>query len=109
MKYLCLAYGDEKDWYARSKSEQDTLLAQDEVIRKSGNIVAAVKTATTVRAPNGKVTIADGPFAGTKLPLAGFYLIDAGDPNEVIELVSKTPCAQAGGAIEVWTLEQPGQ
>src|SRR5947208_1863323 len=32
MKFLCLAYGDEKDWKALS-SEQDTLLAQDEAVR----------------------------------------------------------------------------
>lgn len=32
MKYLCLAYGAEKDWHALTKSEQDPLLAQDEVV-----------------------------------------------------------------------------
>jgi hypothetical protein len=29
MKYLCLAYGSEKDWNKLTSSEQDTLLAQD--------------------------------------------------------------------------------
>ncbi len=104
MKYLCLAYGDEKDWKVLSKSEQDEFLAQDEVLIKRGDFVAAVRTATTVQAPNGKVVTRDGPFAETKVPLAGFSLIDARDLNEVIELVSKTPCARAGGAIEVWPI-----
>jgi hypothetical protein len=48
MKYLCLAYGDEKDWKALSKGEQDELLAQDEVLRKRGDFVAPIGTATTV-------------------------------------------------------------
>jgi len=102
MKYLCLAYGDEKDWKALSKSEQDQLLAQDEVLRERGDFVAPVGTATTVQAPNGKLITGNGPFADSKVPLAGFSLIEAGDLNEVIELVSKTPCPNAGGAVEVW-------
>jgi len=36
-----------------------------------------VRTATTVRVRDGKVSIRDGPFAETKEVLAGFYLIDA--------------------------------
>ena len=69
MKYLCLAYGDEKDWNALSKSEQDSLLAQDEVLRKRGDLVAAVQRPTTVRAPNGKVDTIDGAFAKAEAPL----------------------------------------
>src|SRR5687768_1391898 len=106
MKFLCLAYGDEKDWKALSKSEQDKLLAQDEVLRKRGGFVAPVRAATTVRAPNGEVVTRSGPFAEAKLPLAGFSLIDAMDLNEAIQLVSNTPCARAGGAVEVWPVEE---
>jgi hypothetical protein len=45
MKYLILAYGAEKDWKTLSKAEQDELLAQDEVLRKRGGIVAALSHA----------------------------------------------------------------
>ena len=47
MKYLCLAYGAEKDWKSLTKSQQEVLLAQDEIVRKRGALMAAV--ATTVR------------------------------------------------------------
>ena len=51
MKYLVLAYGSEADWKALSKSEPDALLAQDQVLRQCGDLVAAVQTEmTTVRA-----------------------------------------------------------
>lgn len=40
MKFLCLAYGDETKWNALSKSKQDTLLAQDKLLRMSGHLVA---------------------------------------------------------------------
>jgi hypothetical protein len=34
MKFLCLAYGRAADWQALSKSDQDALLAQDEILRR---------------------------------------------------------------------------
>lgn len=102
MKYLCLAYGDEKDWNALSKNEQDALLAQDEVIRKRGALMGAVETAvTTVRAWDGEPATTDGAFANSRAPLAGFSIIEAADLDEVIQLVAQTPCARAKGAIEI--------
>ena len=64
--------------------------------------MAAVQTkVTTVRAWNGKPTVTEGSFTDSKLPLAGFSIIEAADVNEVIELVARTPCARAKGAIEI--------
>jgi hypothetical protein len=77
MKYLCLAYGDEKDWNVLTKKEQGEMLAQDEVLRERGVLVAAVQTTvTTVRAWDGKPTTTDGAFADSKASLAGFSIID---------------------------------
>jgi len=74
-------------------------------LRQSGMLLAAeplypVETATTVRVRNGKMTVTDGPFAETKEQLAGFYLIDARDLNEAIQVASKIPPAREG-SIEV--------
>jgi len=104
MKYLCLAYGDEKDWNALSRDQQDALLAQDDVLRGRGDLVAAVGRATTVRAWDGKATTTDGPFATAAAPLAGFGVIDAADLDEAIRLVEGTPCARAKGAVELWPI-----
>ncbi|MGB6945736.1 MAG: YciI family protein [Bryobacteraceae bacterium] len=102
MKYLCLAYGAEKDWKALSKDEQDALLAQDEAIRKRGALMAAVETAvTTVRAWDGEPSATNGAFAPAVAPLAGFSIIEAAGLNGVIRLVAQTPCARAKGAIEI--------
>jgi hypothetical protein len=102
MKFLCLAYGAEKDWKALAKAEQDTLLAQDEALRKKGALMGAVEPkVTTVRAWNGSVEIAAEPFSELKAPLAGFSIIDADSLDEIINMVAKTPCARARGAIEV--------
>jgi hypothetical protein len=102
MKFLCLAYGDEKDWKALSEAEQNELLAQDEVLRQRGALMAAVKTdVVTVTAWDGVPKSTSGAFAKPGLPLAGFSVIEAESVDEVIRLVAGTPCARANGAIEI--------
>ena len=109
MRYLCLIYDEETKLAARPKSEADAFTAEyfafTEGIRKSGHYLGGealqpVQTATTVRVRNGKVSTTDGPFAETKEQLAGFYLIEARDLNEALQLASKIPPARVG-SIEV--------
>ena len=102
MKYLCLVYIEEQKLDAVPDSE---CMAYGESIRKSGHQIAAealqpVHTATTIRVRDGKVSMTDGPFAETKEQLAGFYLIDAKDLDEAIQLAAKIPPARVG-SIEV--------
>ncbi len=102
MKYLCLVYGEEKEIGAMT---DDECMAYDQALRNAGRCLASealqpVHTATTVRVRNGKVSITDGPFAETKELLAGFYLIDATDLNDAIQVASQIPPARVG-SIEV--------
>lgn len=107
MKFLCLAYGSEEDWNRLSREEQDALLAQDEVVRRRGALMGAVRPAvSTVRAPDGAAVVTEGPFAAARAPLAGFSVIEAADVDEVVRLVKDTPCARAGGAIEIRPIMQ---
>ena len=102
MKYLCLVYGEE----AKMREVDDlSCLAFDKSVRESGHCLASealqpVATATTVRVRNGKTSITDGPFAETKECLAGFYMVEARDLNEAIQIASRIPPAQIG-SIEV--------
>jgi hypothetical protein len=102
MKYLCLVYLDEK---RLDELPDEECVDFDTAIRKSGLCIASealesVQTATTVRVRSSKVSITDGPFAETKEQLAGFYMIEAKDLNEAIQLASKIPPARVG-SIEV--------
>jgi hypothetical protein len=117
MKYLCLVYDDEANLDAMSAGEFDGLvgecLAVDEELRKGGVVSASealqpVRTATTVRVRNGRVSVTDGPFAETKEQLGGFFLIDARNLNEAIQVASRIPSARLG-SVEVrpiWDLRQ---
>ena len=51
------------------------------------------------------MAVTDGPFAETKEQLAGFYLIDAKDLNEAIQLAAKIPPALVG-SVEVRPIRQ---
>ena len=98
MKYLCLVYLDEKKL---DELPDEDCVAYDAEIRKSGYCLASealqsVQTATTVRMRNGKLSVTDGPFAETKEQLAGFYMIEARDLNEAIQIASKIPPARVG-------------
>ncbi len=102
MKYLCLVYLDEK---RLDELPDEDCVDFDTAIRKSGHCIASealesVQTATTVRVRNSKVSVTDGPFAETKEQLAGFYMIEANDLNEAIQLASQIPPARVG-SIEV--------
>jgi hypothetical protein len=98
MKYLCLVYLDEK---RLDELPDEDCVAYDTQIRASGYCLASealqsVQTATTVRMRNGKLSVTDGPFAETKEQLAGFYMIEARDLNEAIQIASKIPPARVG-------------
>ena len=102
MRYLCLVYAEEE----RLREIPDAACVEyDAGIRESGHCLASealqpVETATTVRVRHGRVSVVDGPFAETKERLAGFYMIEARDLNEAIQVAARIPPA-AVGSIEV--------
>jgi hypothetical protein len=109
MKYLCLIYADESLWPKMPKPEADKMLAEyyefGEGIKKSGHYVGGnrlqpVQAATTVRVRNGKMSTTDGPFAETKEQLGGYYLIEAKDLNDAIQVASRIPGSRMG-SVEV--------
>ena len=109
MRYLCLIYENEKAWESIPPAEAEAVMGEyfafTEGIRSKGQLVAGealqpTPTATTVRVRNGKISTTDGPFVETKEQLGGFYLIDAADLNEAIQIASRIPSARHG-SIEV--------
>lgn len=102
MKYLCLVYLDAENWNACSDADcadyVRELVAGQRFV--AGEPLHPVHTATTVRMRNGEITLHDGPFAETRELLAGFYLLEAKDLNEAIQLAAGIPPAKYG-SIEV--------
>ena len=109
MRYLCLIYENEKAWETLPQAESEAIMGEyfafTEGIRSNGKLVSGealqpTQTATTVKVRNGKVSTTDGPFAETKEQLGGYYLIEAKDLNDAIQVASRIPSARHG-AVEI--------
>ena len=109
MKYTALVYFQESIINAMTEQEWHDLnqqcVAGVERLTSQGHYVAGealqpVDTATTVRVRDDAMLVSDGPFAETKEQLAGFYLLEARDLNEALDLASRIPPARFG-SIEV--------
>lgn len=114
MKFLCMAYEEESKFHEMTHGEWDALrretLAYVDTLNESGHLIIthalqSARTAKTVRVRSGKSLTTDGPFAETKEQLGGFFLVEASDLNEALELASKWPSARLG-SIEVRPIEE---
>jgi hypothetical protein len=118
MQYVLLIYGKEAHWGTLIPAERDGVMkeyndftnniAQSGHLR-GGNELHPTSKAATVRVRGKKRSVTDGPFAETKEQLGGFYLINAKDLNDAIQVASKIPSARLG-SIEVrpiMTFDQP--
>lgn len=113
MKYLCLAYETEQALNDLSRDEwlklrQETL-DYVEKLQAGGQLILthalqSARTASTLRVRNRQLTTTDGPFAETKEQIGGFFLIEARDFNEALQIASKWPSARLG-TIEVRPIE----
>jgi len=106
MKYMLLEYLDEEgltetEWQECYRDSAG--LARE--LAASGNYLTAsllhlTTSATTVRLRGKMRLVTDGPFAETGEQLGGYYLIEANDLDEAINIAARVPIARFG-AIEV--------
>lgn len=112
MKYLCLAYGDQKKMEALTKEQFEAIKARcepyDEELRRSGHLVSVESlewATTTILTRGGKQVVTDGPFVETREKIGGLFIIEARDMNEAIRVASLHPGArlgeEGGWAVEV--------
>ena len=109
MKYLCLIYGDETFRQHTTPEQQASIHEQymtyTQGIKTSGHMLGGEALVTsdkarTVTTRGGAQSTKDGPYAETKEQLGGYYLVEARDLNEAIQLAARIPGAQFG-SIEV--------
>ena len=106
MRYMLLIYDSPELWAALSDEERNAQLQEYMTLAerypqvRGGHELQPATSATTVRVQGTDVLTTDGPFAETKEQLAGFYLVEARDLNEAIQVAARIPPARAG-SIEV--------
>jgi hypothetical protein len=109
MRYALLIYASEQDWAGQSEEQAQAQFQEymsftkdivDRGIYQSGEALQPTATATTVRVRDGETLSTDGPFAETKEQLGGFYVVEAKDLDEAIEIAARIPDVR-NGSIEV--------
>jgi hypothetical protein len=108
-QYLILIYDEESAWMDATPEAQQALMDGHNNFGEKygekiagGNALQSVTTATTLRPDgSGGFTTTDGPFAETKEALGGYYLVEAADLDEAIEMAKHVPVVAAGAGLEV--------
>lgn len=107
MKYMLLLHEVDTDWTAAPQEELDKALAahgafvqflQERGRPFSGEAVRPSHTATTLRPDGDDVLITDGPYVELKEHIGGFYVIEADDLDDAIEVAKRVPM---GAGVEI--------
>lgn len=102
MKYMLLIYSPENAW---ADGERETCLQESialtHELRANGQYLGAsplqpISVATSVRVRDGKRLVTDGPFAETREQLGGYFLIDAENLDQAIDIAGRIPGARKG-------------
>jgi hypothetical protein len=114
MQYMFLIYLDENSLSESQRMQcyEESAAYARELHASGKRVVAAplqpTRAATSVRRRNGKRVVVDGPFTETKEHLGGFFLVDAEDLDEALEIAGKIPAGR-WGTVEIRpVLEVPG-
>ena len=105
MRYMLLVHHDEISFAQRPEDERRSMI-QESVqlanrLHTSGHYLAAAplhpSSATAcVQVREGKRLVTDGPFAETREQIGGYFLVEAKDLNEAIDIASRIPGARIG-------------
>jgi hypothetical protein len=106
MKYALLVYSKPGVFEALSEQEREKVSGEFQAISRDARCIdgaqlAPVATATTVRVQDGRTLTTDGPFADTKEVFGGYYILEAGNLDDAIELAARVPATWMGGSVEV--------
>jgi hypothetical protein len=106
MQYALLIYSKPGSHEALSEQDFQAALGEYAALTNDPRCVTSaqlqpIETATTVRVQNGNALTTDGPFADTKEIFGGYYVFEAQNLDEAIELAGRVPAARLGGSVEV--------
>jgi hypothetical protein len=98
-------------WQALSPDEQEAIYADYGALNQVPGIapgppLGLPENATTVRVEGGTPVKADGPYAGIKEAVGGYFVLEADDLDAAIAVAARVPAARLGGAIEIRPVEK---
>ena len=106
MRYALLIFVNPDSYDGLTEDERNALTAEymtiaDDPRVAGGAHLRPIETATTLRGNGDGFLTTDGPFADTKEVFGGWFLLDAADIDEAMEVAARIPAMRGGGAVEV--------
>ena len=107
---LLIRNGDEPSQLSPEEIQQaiQRFSAWARKLREQGRLVAAEKLKDNegllLSTRNGQIVV-DGPFAETKETIGGYFLIEAGNLEQAIEITKECPALDNGGKVELREVE----
>lgn len=108
MKYLCLGYYDEEKFNALPNEELQALVKKcrthDEALLKTGKVLVIGSLSMpqhwkSIRPGADKPSVTDGPFTEAKEIVGAFFIVDAKNLDEAVQIASKHPAANLGANV----------
>jgi hypothetical protein len=110
MLYAILCYNEEDVVWSWSKEEDAAVMARlarvQEGLTSKGKMGPSLRllpttSAATLRKTQDPPIVIDGPFAETKEQLLGFYVVEAADLDDALDIARELAAVNPGGAYEV--------
>ena len=124
MRYLCLGYYDPDAFDALGEEEREALARRcaphDEKLRATGQVLSQASLEhgswVALRPTASGTSVTDGPFTEAKELVGSFFIVEADDLEDAVEIASLHPAARLGEelgfAVEVRPIEflgRPGE
>ena len=114
MKYMLLVHHDEVAFAERPENERQNMI--DESVQLANQLAEAdqylgaaplhpTSETVCVSVRDGRPIMTLGPFAETREQIGGYFLVDATDVNDAIDIASRIPGARIG-TVEVRPLTE---
>ena len=108
MKYLCLSYYDQEKFNALPNEELEVIVkkcrAHDAALLATGKVTTIGSLSMpqywkSIRPGGEKPRVTDGPFIEAKEMVGAFFIVDAKNLHEAVEIASEHPAAHLGANI----------
>lgn len=114
--FMLLLFDDPTEYSEMSPSQLQDLLARymawNQKMRGSGKVVGGHKLreegGRNLKSEAGKVVVRDGPYAELREVIGGYFILDAADYNEAVEIASSCPHATSRGSMQLREIQVMG-
>lgn len=105
MKFMLIVHHDEEAFQKIDKEKRQQMLTESIELTHQlhadrqyvhASPLQPAATGVMVRVRDGKSLVTDGPFIETREQIAGYFLINARDFNEAVNIAGRVPGARIG-------------